>query len=298
MITKQEFKDQFVLSKSVFNISVQSNQRNRFTLALFVMTLLPILVQLIIYFYRVYDNSWSFIQISPRELEQGDFYRVMLRVQLNAAFPYLYTMVALIVGTNMYREEINEDTISYIMTKPIRRDFIFLQKYLAYLYLSIRISLPSLLLSYSLAVISSLIFDSGFTYGITGINIFLYLAYSLYNMIVLVIGLIMLLSALCIAFLTTGMLLERPLLINLFLGFGILIEQILIDLIDNRIEPLYLATNFIVRLLAGFDQAFPGFLGNREIYQFNEVGSIINWLLIVTTVLYIGMRKAMTREFS
>ncbi len=124
-------KERYRITKPIFSLAIEMNRANRTTKALTIGMFVPILVQLVIYFYGIYDNRWSFIQIEQRDLTGGDFFKRMLRVQLNAAYPYFYTMTALIIGTNMYREEINEDTITYTITKPLPRNFIFLQKYLA-----------------------------------------------------------------------------------------------------------------------------------------------------------------------
>lgn len=293
----ENFKENLRLTKPVFSLAIETSRTNRTTKALMLGMFIPVIVQAIIYFYGIYDNSWSFLQIEPNDLTGGDFYRRMLRVQLNAAFPYFYTMTALIVGTNMYREEINEDTITYIMTKPLPRNFIFLQKYLAYLRISFLISLPSLSVSYWLAVVCSIFYDQGFDYGGEGSTFTSYFVISIGNWLLLVIGLLLLLSTLGVIFITTGLLLNRPLLINLFIGFGILIEQILIDLIDNRIEPLYLAQNFIARTLHGFDQAFPGFLASRQIFGFGLDGTIINSIFIIIIGLWFGMKKSLSKEF-
>ncbi len=297
MMQLEAVKEKIRITKPVYSLAISMNRANRTTKALTIGMFIPVLVQMVIYFYGIYDNRWDFIQINPRDLTGGDFYRRMLRVQLNAAFPYFYTMTALIIGTNMYREEINEDTITYTITKPLPRNYIFLQKYLAYLRISFFITFPALSVSFWSSVLVSMVFDSNFNYGGRGTTLISYLAISTENWIILIIGLLILLATLGVVFVTTGLLLNRPLLVNLFIGFGILIERILIDLIDNRIEPLYLAQNFIVRTLVGFDEAFAGFLRSREIFGFGLDGTIINSILIVFIGLWYGMRKSLEKEF-
>ncbi len=50
-------------------------------------------------------------------------------------------------------------------------------------------------------------------------------------------------------------------------------------------------------MLIGYDDAFPGFLVKREIYNFNEVATLINTILILIIGILFGMKRAKQKEF-
>ena len=71
-------------------------------------------------------------------------------------------------------------------------------------------------------------------------------------------------------FVMTGLGLKRPLLINLLIAFGIIIEAFLLDLIANNYEPVYIASNIVSKGVIGFSN-LPRV--DERIYRFS-LGSV------------------------
>ncbi len=294
----ENFKKDFKFSRPVYQLSLRELRVKKSTWGLFLLMFFPWLIEMIIFVYAVLPTN-SLINVSNApNLTNGGFWRTYYRIHLDTVLPYFVTMATLLIGTSMYQDEIKDETISYIMTKPIKRSYIFLQKFLAYFKVITLITIPAVVIQYLTAFLFTARYDSAFNYSRPLIDLPTLLYINIFDLFLVVISVIVITSTLGAIFIFTGLMVNRPLLLNLFLGFSILIEQILIDLIDNRIEPLYLGINILARQVLGFETVFPNFFLRREIPYFDQFSSYVSWIIVLALTIFIGFTQSSKKEFT
>src|SRR5206468_11767024 len=65
---------------------------------------------------------------------------------------FILPILGVFYGTSLIADEVDDKTITYLFTRPIRRSAVLIGKYLAYLVCTILLVLPSVMLVYFLIV--------------------------------------------------------------------------------------------------------------------------------------------------
>lgn len=155
------------------------------------LAILPVVVSLI----------FRFAKQSPRAVS-AFFPTIMITMYLM----FLSILLALLYGTAIISDEIDNKTITYLFTRPIRKDLLILSKFVAYLSGAIGISILSSLLTFLIVAT-----DGRMPYSF-GNNLSLFLKY----LGVLILALITYGSI----FVFLGTTIKRPVLVGLFFAFG------------------------------------------------------------------------------
>jgi ABC-2 type transport system permease protein len=115
---------------------------------------------------------------------------------------FIVPVLGVFYGTSLIADEVDEKTITYLFTRPIRRGSVLIGKYLAYLVCTALVVLPSIMLVYFLVVPFNLIAS---TFG-----------QLLADLVIMALGL----AAYGALFALVGTALKRPLVIGLVFAFG------------------------------------------------------------------------------
>ncbi len=240
------------------------------------------------FFWAVLGSGYLFPLIlfviysrTHKDLTNYGYWEVSLKLIFEGYFAYYVVLVPLVLATAAFRDEFNDQNIIYILVKPIKRQYIFAMKYLAYLTTSTVVTLPPLLLTVLVANTYSLKKDPYFHEPSSTV---------LLNTALLVAGLFLMLIGYGVVFMTVSILVKRPLLINLILGFSAIFEVIFTDLINNNWEFLYIAINFISRYWQGFD-SLDVFFRRQFLFGLSAINGIWHAIIIILVFFAIGMRK-------
>ncbi|MEC8704644.1 hypothetical protein EB155_05305 [archaeon] len=266
MSISNKLEDQFPVF--VFNLRHSIHKKYNWILALSMF--LPILAY------------WSSVFFTDRDLSNGLYWVRYYRIYFRVTLFYLVSFTALLVGTGMFRDLLTENTIVYLFTKPIKRNRIYFETLGAYFLISISIVTPGIITYHIFGDLVARIYDTQFTLGILQ---------SIYNLLLELLGAYIILFGLGAVFVMTGLGLKRPLLINLLIAFGIIIEAFLLDLIANNYEPVYIASNIVSKGVIGFSN-LPRV--DERIYRFSlglgyePIDTFLNFLLVFIASLLIG----------
>jgi hypothetical protein len=190
---------------------------------------------------------------------------------------FIVPVLGVFYGTSLVADEIEDKTITYLFTRPIRRGAVFMGKYLAYLACTSLVVLPSVMVVYFLIVPFNQI-ASSFPALLTDLGM-LFLGLAAYGAL---FGLV-------------GTLLKRPLLVGLVFAFGW--EQV------ATLVPGYLRRFTLAHYLQSLvPHAMPS-SGVVSILQavYNETASVATalfWLFFAIAVsLWLAMRVVERREY-
>jgi len=134
----------------VFNVSLPEMLWSRRSLFLAFLVGGPVVLALILRAAWIFHpfNAFTFRTPGPRTVG-ADVYGVMMwLIYLRFVVPVL----GVFYGTSLIADEVDDKTITYLFTRPIRRRAIILGKYLGYLVCTTLLVLPSALLVYFLLV--------------------------------------------------------------------------------------------------------------------------------------------------
>ena len=240
------------------------------------------------FFWSVLGSGYLFPLIlfviysrTTKDLTDYGYWKISLRFIFEGYFAYYAVLVPLVLATAAFRDEFNDQNIIYLFTKPIKRQYVFAMKYLAYLTISTAVTLPPLLLIIAVAHGYSAVKDP--FYAETSSTL-------LFNTSLLVFGLILMLVGYGIVFMTVSILVKKPLLVNLILGFSAIFEVIFTDLINNNWEFLYITINLVSRYWQGFDP-LDVFLRRQFLYGVSAITGVWHAILLIIVFFAIGMRK-------
>jgi ABC-type transport system involved in multi-copper enzyme maturation permease subunit len=274
------WKDKIIEKYPIFSFSLLEAKHKNYNKGLFVMMFLPT-IQIII-----------MLNLTSNDYSGGLYWTWFYQIYFNILLFFLVSVLSLIVATGIFRDQINDETIVFLVSKPIDRRKIYLEKYFAYIVISFIIVTPGVILYHITGDISARLFDTKFELSILS---------SLYNLFLELIGAYLLLIGLGTIFITTGLWLRRPMLVNLLIAFGIILEQFFLDLISNRFEPVYIAQNFVAKELSGFTpELFAEFRRySLAYYGFNveALTGVLYLLIIVGITLFLGLRLSSRKEF-
>lgn len=264
----------------IFSFSLLEAKHKNYNKGLFVMMFLPT-IQIII-----------MLNLTNNDYSGGLYWTWFYQIYFNILLFFLVSVLSLILATGIYRDQINDETIVFLVSKPINRRKIYIEKYVAYLVISFIIVTPGVVIYHITGDIAARLFDTKFELSILS---------SLYNLMLELIGTYLLLIGLGTIFMTTGLWLRRPMLVNLLIAFGIILEQFFLDLISNRFEPVYIAQNFVAKLLSGFTpEIFAEFRRYSLAYYVSDVSAltgVISLLVIVGITLLLGLRLSSRKQF-
>ncbi len=263
-----------------FAFAIEQARHKRQNLILFILMFVPTL------------EIIALLNLTSKDYSGGGYWIWYYNIYFNIFLFFLTSVVSLLVATGMYRDEINDETIVYIITKPVSRVKIFFEKYIAYIVISIVIVTPGILVYHIVGDIANRLYDKTFQ-----LSVF----FSLYNLFIEIMGMYFLIIGLGAVFITTGLWLKRPMLLNLIIAFGIILEQFFLDLISNRFEPIYIAQNYVANKISGFtveiykqyNQYRLSYFG----YDIGAYGGLFNLFVIVTIILLLGVRIARNKQF-
>ena len=264
----------------ILSFSLLEAKHKNYNKGLFVMMFLPT-IQIII-----------MLNLTNSDYSGGLYWTWFYQIYFNILLFFLVSVLSLILATGIFRDQINDETIVFLVSKPINRRRIYMEKYIAYLLISFIIVTPGVIIYHITGDISARLFDTQFELSIWS---------SLYNLVLELIGAYLLLIGLGTIFITTGLWLRRPMLINLLIAFGIILEQFFLDLISNKFEPVYIAQNFVAKELSGFTpEIFAEFRRFSLAYYGFDVSAltgVIYLFVIVIIVLFLGLRLSSRKEF-
>lgn len=128
-------------ARGVFNLSLDAMVWSRRSLMMAILLGLPIVFALV---YRIFLAAKL-----PQHLSGFDLYGVVI------AFYYVRNVLplaALFYATALIADEVEGKTLTYLLTRPIRRTAILAGKYAAYLVTTLALSLPAAVLTFFLLV--------------------------------------------------------------------------------------------------------------------------------------------------
>ncbi len=264
----------------IFSFSLLEARHKNYNKGLFVMMFLPT-IQII-----------TMLNLTKDDYSGGLYWTWFYQIYFNILLFFLVSVLSLILATGIFRDQINDETIVFLVSKPINRRRIYMEKYFAYLLISFIIVTPGVIIYHLTGDIASRLFDTQFDLSIWS---------SIYNLLLELIGAYLLLIGLGTIFITTGLWLRRPMLINLLIAFGIILEQFFLDLISNRFEPVYIAQNFVAKELSGFTpEIFVEFRRYSLAYygfDASALTGVIYLIVIVGITLLLGIRLSSRKEF-
>ena len=133
--------------KVIFNITFNQIIRSKKTILMLIVTFLPVFVAI---YYRTSANT---DMIMPEQALS----QIMIFFLL-----FLSILVSLFYGTALMADEIDNRTITYIFTRPIRKYYVVLWKFLSFLLGSFIILIPPMVLTFLLVSTDSrMSFDFG-----------------------------------------------------------------------------------------------------------------------------------------
>jgi ABC-2 type transport system permease protein len=181
----------------VFELSLGEMLWSRRTVFLALIVGLPVLIALVV---RVVDS----IGIVPFKIngQRVDFVSVFGAMIWLLFLRFIVPVLGVFYGTALVADEIEDKTITYLFTRPIRRSAVLFGKYIAYLVCTTLVVLPGVMLVYFLIVPFNLVAAS-FTMLVT-------------DLALLAVGL----AAYGGLFALVGTVLKRPLVAGLVFAFG------------------------------------------------------------------------------
>jgi ABC-2 type transport system permease protein len=133
----------FASALRVFELSVSEMLWSRRTIFMALVVGAPVLISMIL---RTLDALGA--PLSQRMPGPAMFGLMIWVVYLRFAVPVL----GVFYGTSLIADEVEDKTITYLFTRPIRRGAVLVGKYLAYLACTIFVVLPSVMIMYLLIV--------------------------------------------------------------------------------------------------------------------------------------------------
>lgn len=125
----------------IFELSLGQMLWSRRTLFMALVVGVPVVLALVI--RLLIEMGVPITRIGRNELSGATLFGLMFwAVFIRLAVPVL----AVFYGTGLIADEVEDKTITYLFTRPIRREAVFLGKYLAYLVCTVAVVLPALVL--------------------------------------------------------------------------------------------------------------------------------------------------------
>ncbi len=223
---------------------------------------------------------------TTRDLSNAGFWKQALLLIYGGYFPYYAVIVPLVLATAAFRDDFNDQNIVYLFVKPVSRKKIYLFKLLAYVVASSAMTFPPLIGIIVVAYIASAQYDAQFNESISII---------LLDSSLLLFGLLIIIVGYGIVFMSMSLVVKRPLLINLIIGFSAIFEAIFVDLINNEWEFPYIAINLISNWWIGFD-SLNTFLLRNTFPNLSPVAGLIHAILVSVVFLAIGLYQVPRKE--
>ena len=181
----------------VFELSLGEMLWSRRTIFLAIVVGCPVLVAGVI---RIVDSMGIVpLRINGARMDSGAIFGVMIWLLF---LRFIVPVLGVFYGTALIADEVEDKTITYLFTRPIRRSAVLLGKYIAYLVCTTLVVLPGVMLVYFLIVPVQQI-GSGFTMLVT-------------DLALLTVGL----AAYGGLFALVGAFMKRPLVVGLVFAFG------------------------------------------------------------------------------
>ena len=131
-------------ARAVFELSLEGMLWTRRTLGMAVLVGMPVVFAL---FYRlVLAGKWNVQPITP-----GDMYALLVAVYW---IRFVVPLVALFYATALVADEVEGRTLTYLVSRPITRDAIFVGKFAAYLVTTLCLTLPACVVTFFLLLSS------------------------------------------------------------------------------------------------------------------------------------------------
>jgi ABC-type transport system involved in multi-copper enzyme maturation permease subunit len=131
----------------VFSLSLGEMLWSRRTVFLLLVTGAPVFLALVV---RIVQGSGiAPVRVNGAALEGGVIFGVMI---WQIFLRFLVPVLGVFYGTSLIADEVEDRTITYLFTRPIRRGAVLVGKYLAYLTCTTLIVLPSVVLVFFLLV--------------------------------------------------------------------------------------------------------------------------------------------------
>ncbi len=223
---------------------------------------------------------------TTRDLSNLGFWKQALLLIFGGYFPYYAVIVPLVLATAAFRDDFNDQNIVYLFVKPVPRKKIYVFKLLAYVVASAVMTFPPLIGIIIVAYIASIQYDVGFNESVSVI---------LLDSGLLLLGLLIIIVGYGIVFMSMSLVVKRPLLINLIIGFSAIFEAIFVDLINNEWEFPYIAINLISNWWVGFD-SLNTFLIRNTFPNLSPMTGLIHALFISIVFLAIGLHRVSKKE--
>jgi ABC-2 type transport system permease protein len=181
----------------VFDLSLGEMLWSRRTLFMVIVVGAPLVVAMV--FRIVQSFGAHLLTVNGRALDPDSMFGILIwALYLRVIVPVL----GVFYGTSLIADEVEDKTITYLFTRPIRRSAILVGKYIAYLACTTLVVLPSIMIVYFLIVP------------------FVQVAAS-FRALVIDLGLLAIgLAAYGAVFALVGVIIKRPLIAGLIFAFG------------------------------------------------------------------------------
>jgi ABC-2 type transport system permease protein len=181
----------------VFELSLGEMLWSRRTVFLGIVVGCPVLVAAVI---RIVDSLGVVpLRVNGQRMDSLAIFGVMIWVLF---LRFIVPVLGVFYGTSLIADEVEDKTITYLFTRPIRRSAVLIGKYIAYLVCTTLVVLPGVMLVYFLLVPFQQI-GASFTMLVT-------------DLALLAVGL----AAYGGLFALVGTVMKRPLVIGLVFAFG------------------------------------------------------------------------------
>src|SRR4051812_20908454 len=232
----------------------------------------PVLVALIARF--VATSGTAVLIVNGERIRSDAIFGTMIGVLY---LKFIVPAVGVFYGTSLIADEVDEKTITYLFTRPIRRGAIVLGKYLAYLAYVTAVVLPSVALLFVLMVPFS---------SMAAVYVAL-----VKDLVVIALGL----AAYGALFLLGGVVLKRPLVAGLVFAFGW--EQIALVMPGylrhftiayylQALSPQATPVEDTFAVLQVFTSTFP-----------SAIASVLTLVLLTVSAILLAMRVVERREY-
>jgi len=131
----------------VFGLSLGEMLWSRRTVFLMLVTGVPVFVALV--FRIVQSTGVAPLRVNSAPVDGGAIFGMMIWVFF---LRFIVPVLGVFYGTALLADEVEDRTITYLFTRPIRRGAVLMGKYLAYLVSTSLVVLPSVVLVYFLLV--------------------------------------------------------------------------------------------------------------------------------------------------
>jgi ABC-type transport system involved in multi-copper enzyme maturation permease subunit len=131
----------------VFGLSLGEMLWSRRTVFLMLVTGVPVFVALV--FRIVQSTGVAPLRVNSAPVDGGAIFGMMIWVFF---LRFIVPVLGVFYGTALLADEVEDRTITYLFTRPIRRGAVLVGKYLAYLVSTSLVVLPSVVLVYFLLV--------------------------------------------------------------------------------------------------------------------------------------------------